>query len=727
MATFTTLASFPLTDRAPIGGLVADAPGNLYGTTLLGGAWGTVFEIAKTDAGYSTTPTVLVNFNLSNGEAPDAGLIIDAAGNLYGTTELGGANGKGTVFEVARTATGYSSTPITLASFNGTNGSAPEAPLIMDAAGNLYGTTNQGGANDLGTVFEIAKTSTGYSAVTTLVTFDRSNGAGPAAGLTLDSAGNLFGTTKGGGSGSSSTYGYGTVFEIARTNTGYSTTPTTLVSFNLANGAYPEAPLAIDAAGNLFGTTFSGGGTTGYGEFGTVFEIAKTDTGYSTASKLVTFNTTNGADPNAGVIIDGAGNLYGTTSGGDPSTPGTVFEMARTTTGYAAPVTLATFDNGLGVQLQSPSGTLIVDAAGNLYGLTTYGGANNQGSVYELSGTGFQVACYAHGTRIATPAGEHSVETLSAGDFVLTASGRARTITWIGWRVVDCLRHPDPSAVRPIRIQAGALADGVPCRDLVVSPDHAMLLDGVLIPARQLCNGGTIRQLAVQHVHYFHVELESHDILLAEGAAAESYLDTGNRHMFANTPGETTLHPQFTAGHAAAEAAPRAGVAQAEAIWTALAARSSMLGHHPAGEPATTTDPDLNLLVGDRIIRPVTVTADRAVFVLPHGTAEVRLISRTARPSDVQPWADDRRLLGVCIGGISLRGAQAFHDVSLDDPALNRGWWDVEHDAGRMHRWTTGDAVLPVPTGTLTVEICLAGGCRYPLAASVTSSSRLAA
>jgi hypothetical protein len=427
--------------------------------------------------------------------------------------------------------------------------------------------------------------------------------------------------------------------------------------------------------------------------------------------------------------VDAAGNLFGTTSGGLNTRPGTVFEIARTDTGFAAPVTLATFDNTQGIQLQSPSGTLIVDAAGDLFGLTAYGGANNLGSVFELSGAGFQVACYAHGTRIATPAGERSVDTLSAGDVVLTASGRARTISWIGWRAIECLRHPDPSAVRPIRIQAGALADGVPCRDLVVSPDHAMLLDGVLIPARQLCNGGTIRQLAVEQVNYFHVELESHDILLAEGAAAESYHDTGNRHMFANTPGETALHPNFAAGagDAAAQAAPRAGAAQAEAIWTALAARSSMLGDHPAHEPATTTDPALHLLAGDRIIRPVTVTANRAVFVLPHGTAEVRLVSRTARPSDVQPWADDRRLLGACVGGILLRGAQDFHDVSLDDPALNRGWWGVEHGAGRMHRWTSGDAILPVPTGTLTVEIRLAGGCRYPLAGSINVPSKLAA
>jgi len=164
----------------------------------------------------AATLTTLVSFNNTNGDQPFAGLISDAAGDLFGTTIDGGANGYGTVFEIAKTSTGYSA-PITLVSFNNTNGANPYGALISDAAGDLFGTTANGGANGGGTVFEIAKTSTGYSTPTTLASFKYPNGSTPYAGLISDAAGDLFGTTEFGGA------GHGTVFEIAKTSTGYST------------------------------------------------------------------------------------------------------------------------------------------------------------------------------------------------------------------------------------------------------------------------------------------------------------------------------------------------------------------------------------------------------------------------------------------------------------------------------------------------------------------------
>jgi uncharacterized repeat protein (TIGR03803 family) len=212
-STPTTLANFYCT------GLYADAAGNLIGTTSGGGAYnnGTVFEIAKTGGSYASTPTTLINFDGNNGSGPNGNLIADAAGDLFGTTELG-ANGLGTVFEVAKISGSYASTPTTLASFNGaTNGSSPLAGLIADAAGDLFGTTYGGGANGVGTVFEIAKTSTGYaSAPTTLASFNATNGSSPAANLITDAAGDLFGTTQDGGANG----GHGTVFEINRLASG---------------------------------------------------------------------------------------------------------------------------------------------------------------------------------------------------------------------------------------------------------------------------------------------------------------------------------------------------------------------------------------------------------------------------------------------------------------------------------------------------------------------------
>ena len=192
-----------------------------------------MFEIVKTATGYASTPTTLVSFNGTNGAKPYGGLIADAAGDLFGTTSYGGANGYGTVFEIVKTATGYASTPTTLVSFDDTNGANPYGGLIADAAGDLFGTTYDGGANSYGTVFEIVKTATGYASTpTTLVSFDGTNGANPYSGLIADAAGDLFGTTVSGGAN-----GNGTVFEIVKTATGYASTPTTLVSFNGTNGA----------------------------------------------------------------------------------------------------------------------------------------------------------------------------------------------------------------------------------------------------------------------------------------------------------------------------------------------------------------------------------------------------------------------------------------------------------------------------------------------------------
>jgi collagen type I/II/III/V/XI/XXIV/XXVII alpha len=163
------------------------------------------------------------------------------------------------------------------------------------------------------------------------------------------------------------------------------------------------------------------------------------------------------------------------------------------------------------------------------------------GSYTTASGVQLSVACYCAGTRILTLRGEVEVEHLAVGDVVLTTAGSARPVRWIGHRRVDCRHHPRPDLVWPVRVRAGAFADGSPRRDLLLSPDHALLLDVggaacVLIPVKYLINGGAIAQERVAAVHYYHVELDRHDIVLAEGLPAESYLDTGNRAAFANAP-----------------------------------------------------------------------------------------------------------------------------------------------------------------------------------------------
>jgi uncharacterized repeat protein (TIGR03803 family) len=394
------------------GGLIADAAGDLFGTSFEGGpnGGGYVFEIAKTASGYASV-SILVSFNgadfqNAHGASPQSSLIADAAGDLFGTTRYGGSisgavgQGDGTVFEIAKTAGGYAATPTILVSFNGADGLDPTSGLIADAAGDLFGTTGSGGPNDDGVVFEIAKTAGGYATTPTILgAFDGSNGRTPLAGgniiypvsgavpsgaLIADAAGDLFGTTAYGGSSSGDAtqggpvaLGDGTVFEIAKTAGGYAATPTVLVSFTGANGSEPANGLIADAAGDLFGTTLFGGAN---GD-GVVFEIVKTAGGYaSTPTVLASFNGADGTGPSGGLIADASGNLYGTTSQGGPNNEGVVFEIAKTAGGYAStPTVLAVFNGQNG---SYPAGSLIADAAGDLFDTSA-------GAVFELTGAQF--------------------------------------------------------------------------------------------------------------------------------------------------------------------------------------------------------------------------------------------------------------------------------------------------------------------------------------------------
>jgi len=162
--------------------------------------------------------------------------------------------------------------------------------------------------------------------------------------------------------------------------------------------------------------------------------------------------------------------------------------------------------------------------------------------------------CFAKGTLIMTPGGERPIETLRAGDLVVTASGRGspfKPVRWIGHRTVDLEAHPNPASVAPIMVQPGALGEGVPHRPLYVSPDHAMLVEGALIPVDALVDGTTILRMPARgQVTYLHVELDEHDIIVAEGALTESYIDLGNRAAFENGGLVQMLHADFSPRHA---------------------------------------------------------------------------------------------------------------------------------------------------------------------------------
>jgi hypothetical protein len=161
-------------------------------------------------------------------------------------------------------------------------------------------------------------------------------------------------------------------------------------------------------------------------------------------------------------------------------------------------------------------------------------------------GAASAMPCFLAGTRIATPCGEIPVEALAIGDPVQAQDAGIAPVKWIGHRRVNCRNHPKPRKVWPVRVRAGAFGDGVPHRDLWLSPDHAVFVDDVLIPIKRLINGTSIEQVPMDEVTYYHIELEHHDVLLAEGLPAESYLDVGDRFNFANGRGPIALHPEFS-------------------------------------------------------------------------------------------------------------------------------------------------------------------------------------
>ncbi len=332
--------------------------------------------------------------------------------------------------------------------------------------------------------------------------------------------------------------------------------------------------------------------------------------------------------------------------------------------------------------------------------------------------------CYAMGTAILTPDGEVAVESIQPGDTVMTSAGGClvpETVVWTGLRELDLTRHPSPDAVAPIRFHAGALGDNLPRRDLLLSPDHCLFIDGALIPARRLINNMTIlRDMSANTVSYHHIELARHAVLIAEGVEAESYLDTGNRAYFSNAGLATILHPEFSINEhlrcwETDACAPLLLHPEAvKPVWERFAARAAALGFR-APAVATTTDPGLHLIVDGRTVRPLVVQERMVRFVVPEGAHSVRLVSRSTLPSQLDPWVDDPRRLGVPVRSMMLRDRTGDIVLDADHPALTDGWHAAEYaNDGAPWRWSGGDALLPIQSdGPCLLEITLSGITQY--------------
>jgi uncharacterized repeat protein (TIGR03803 family) len=355
-----------------------DGKGNLYGATSGGGpyGYGIVFMLVPRPNG-SWIETVLHSFKNGDpgGSEPNGGLILDGVGNIYGTATAGGAHHSGVVFELRRGSNRWTESVLhNFCSRSGCeDGGSPSAGVIWDKAGGLLGTAAD--------AFELTSSSSGWKE-TVLHRFGikKGDGVDPFAGLILDTSGNIFGTTQAGGIGCGGG-GCGTVYELAHTSSGWK--ETVLYSFN-NNGTDGYTPgngaLIIDASGHLYGTTAVGG----TGEWGTVFQLKRIAGRWK---ETIVYNFTNGPSggfPAGGVVMDKAGNLYGTTiSGGTSSCDcGVIYKLSPESKGRWTYTVLHRFTGNDGAQ---PAASLILDNRGNLYGTTPLGGANGAGVVFELT------------------------------------------------------------------------------------------------------------------------------------------------------------------------------------------------------------------------------------------------------------------------------------------------------------------------------------------------------
>jgi uncharacterized repeat protein (TIGR03803 family) len=368
----------------PYGGLIFDHAGNLYSTALGGGiptyGYGTAFSLTPNQNG-TWTETVLHDFQEpqyidTDGLNPHAGLISDSAGNMYGTTYYGGAPyDAGTVFELSPDGNGQF-TETLLHAFDGKHGGYSQASLIFDSVGNLYGTT-YGVEGHCGTVFKLSPGPDGQWTETVLHDFGKpspkpNGGCGLAGNLVFDSAGNLYGTTWNGGA----NINFGCVFKLTPQPNG-AWRETLIHSFGVTGGAVPYSGLIIDAKGNLYGTNFGGDNESCEFGCGNVFKLTPGAHGKWTETVLHSFDFFDGAGPQASLILDSAGNLYGTTAwGGNSSCAGgcgLIFKLVPGAKGQWTETVVHYFD---GLDGWGPISNLIFDSAGNLYGTALAGGPN---------------------------------------------------------------------------------------------------------------------------------------------------------------------------------------------------------------------------------------------------------------------------------------------------------------------------------------------------------------
>jgi hypothetical protein len=324
-------------------------------------------------------------------------------------------------------------------------------------------------------------------------------------------------------------------------------------------------------------------------------------------------------------------------------------------------------------------GVLYLDQNAHVSGLTVESGGTVEGPGAP--------PCFLAGVRIMTGSGGVPVERLREGDLVVThmGPGPLAPVGWIGHRTVDASTHPRPEDIWPIRIRRGAVAPGQPDSDLLVSPDHCIHLDGVLIPAKLLVNGMTVIQdSGFRRLEYFHVELEQRAVLVSDGLPTESYLDTGNRAGFANSGVPPLLHPSFPTSRGGQPRLRTFAVAAAAVgpVWRRLASIAVAAGFTPHGlrrQPATRISGCWR--PGGSSVRPPAVAWADGSLRCRQERRKRCSVHGPARPSETGPFDEDHRLLGVAVCRLRLSGNGWLNETAIDTPCP--GPWMVVRRARR--------------------------------------------